>query len=191
PLLERPPPRPLIALHAAILFPVFAKAREKARQATCTSNLKQIGDALMMYVQDSDEQLPFGGRSPVAGETTPTRWHTLLQPYIKNGLSAGGRGSTGVFTCPSRPTFPSNPSEKLGYGGNNNLFGWGHPNPATNIPSKTLAEITTPTGTFAFCDAGWLNTATATPGSANNLNPDTWVQNENSATDYNVFPPGQ
>src|SRR5262249_62026572 len=100
PLLERPPPRPLIALHAAILFPVFAKAREKARQATCTSNLKQIGDALMMYVPDSDEHLPFGGRPPVAGETTPTRWHTLLQPYIKNGLGAAGPRPPAVSTPP-------------------------------------------------------------------------------------------
>ena len=48
----------IIAILAAILFPVFAQAREKARQATCLSNLKQIGTALMMYTQDYDEILP-------------------------------------------------------------------------------------------------------------------------------------
>ncbi len=48
----------IIAILAAILFPVFAQAREKARQTTCTSNLKQIGTAFMMYVQDYDETYP-------------------------------------------------------------------------------------------------------------------------------------
>ncbi|MCD6351911.1 MAG: DUF1559 domain-containing protein, partial [Armatimonadetes bacterium] len=54
----------IIAILAAILFPVFAKAREKARQASCASNLKQIGLALLMYAQDYDERFPaasFGG----------------------------------------------------------------------------------------------------------------------------------
>jgi prepilin-type N-terminal cleavage/methylation domain-containing protein len=48
----------IIAILAAILFPVFAQAREKARQTTCVSNLKQIGTAFMMYVQDYDETYP-------------------------------------------------------------------------------------------------------------------------------------
>ncbi len=48
----------IIAILAAILFPVFARARENARKAACQSNLKQIGNALMMYVQDYDETLP-------------------------------------------------------------------------------------------------------------------------------------
>src|SRR5581483_6168155 len=50
----------IIAILAAILFPVFAQAREKARQATCTSNLKQVGLAVMMYASDHDECLPLG-----------------------------------------------------------------------------------------------------------------------------------
>ena len=48
----------IIAILAAILFPVFAQAREKARQATCLSNLKQLGLGLLQYVQDSDETFP-------------------------------------------------------------------------------------------------------------------------------------
>src|SRR5438045_950756 len=52
----------IIAILAAILFPVFAQAREKARQASCISNMKQIGTALLMYVQDYDEQFPIGSK---------------------------------------------------------------------------------------------------------------------------------
>ncbi len=49
----------IIAILAAIIFPVFAKAREKARQTTCVNNLKQIGNGIMMYTQDYDEMFPF------------------------------------------------------------------------------------------------------------------------------------
>ncbi|HLK57126.1 MAG TPA: prepilin-type N-terminal cleavage/methylation domain-containing protein, partial [Chthonomonadaceae bacterium] len=50
----------IIAILAAILFPVFAQAREKARQTSCLSNMKQIGTSVYMYVQDYDEQFPSG-----------------------------------------------------------------------------------------------------------------------------------
>jgi len=71
----------IIAILAAILFPVFAKAREKARQTSCLSNLKQIGLALNMYVQDYDETLP---------EITTPCWGTRAngQPKDPNGLSS-------------------------------------------------------------------------------------------------------
>ncbi len=81
----------IIAILAAILFPVFAKAREKARQSACVSNCKQIGTALMMYVQDYDETYPMVVESEgPAGEYC--NWYDLLQPYIKND---------GMFQCPS------------------------------------------------------------------------------------------
>lgn len=84
----------IIAILAAILFPVFAKAREKARQATCTSNEKQIGLAVMQYVQDYDETYPFTmmigpGYTPVYAS-----YMDVLQPYMK---------SLEVFACPSMP----------------------------------------------------------------------------------------
>ncbi|MEP6756631.1 MAG: prepilin-type N-terminal cleavage/methylation domain-containing protein, partial [Chthonomonadales bacterium] len=60
----------IIAILAAILFPVFAKAREKARQASCTSNVKQLGLAWLMYVQDNDEQFPPTNTTQVSA-TTP------------------------------------------------------------------------------------------------------------------------
>jgi prepilin-type N-terminal cleavage/methylation domain-containing protein len=75
----------IIAILAAILFPVFARAREKARSAVCQSNLKQIGNALMMYVQDYDERLPVG-RTWCAWRDTANnyQYYQQLYPYVKN-----------------------------------------------------------------------------------------------------------
>jgi prepilin-type N-terminal cleavage/methylation domain-containing protein/prepilin-type processing-associated H-X9-DG protein len=79
----------IIAVLAAILFPVFAQAREKARQAGCLSNEKQIGTAVLMYAQDYDEQSPpWWYNVPNVG---PVYWHYWLKPYVK---------STQVFICP-------------------------------------------------------------------------------------------
>jgi prepilin-type N-terminal cleavage/methylation domain-containing protein/prepilin-type processing-associated H-X9-DG protein len=84
----------IIAILAAILFPVFAKAREKARQASCLSNLKQIGLAFMQYAQDYDERLPTDWVTLPPGTAWTDRytWRAMIYPYINN---------TQVFTCPS------------------------------------------------------------------------------------------
>jgi prepilin-type N-terminal cleavage/methylation domain-containing protein len=77
----------IIAILAAILFPVFAQAREKARTASCLSNLKQIGLATMMYSQDYDERYPPGYYT---GWTT--QWlFTLVQPYMQDTPTGGIR----------------------------------------------------------------------------------------------------
>jgi prepilin-type N-terminal cleavage/methylation domain-containing protein/prepilin-type processing-associated H-X9-DG protein len=76
----------IIAILAAILFPVFAQAREKARQASCTSNLKQVGMAVRMYLQDYDETYLPWGQSVTASPAA------ILDPYIKNYQ---------VWVCPS------------------------------------------------------------------------------------------
>src|ERR1700751_5673294 len=76
----------IIAILAAILFPVFAQAREKARGISCLSNLKQTGLAFAMYVQDYDETTPLQvspAPSPNDG-TGNSYWYILLQPYVKN-----------------------------------------------------------------------------------------------------------
>src|SRR5687767_10409315 len=71
----------IIAILAAILFPVFAQAREKARQVSCLSNGRQIGTAVMMYCQDWDEGLPLNNHSGAdAG------WLTTLQAYSRSRL---------------------------------------------------------------------------------------------------------
>jgi len=81
----------IIAILAAILFPVFARAREKARQSSCQSNLKQIGLAAIMYAQDYDEKWPWN-HQPTKVNNAWIAWWSVLQPYIKNW---------NVFTCPS------------------------------------------------------------------------------------------
>lgn len=86
----------IIAILAAILFPVFAKAREKARQTACLSNLKQLGTSVMMYAQDYDERYPMSYQDCSSGVGSafqiPLTWPNRLQPYIKN---------TQLYKCPS------------------------------------------------------------------------------------------
>jgi prepilin-type N-terminal cleavage/methylation domain-containing protein len=85
----------VIALLAALLFPTFAQAREKARQATCLSNLHQVGLAIRMYAQDWGDKLP----RPIFDPTQPGRARMfLLQPYLHN---------QSVVRCPAgRTTYP-------------------------------------------------------------------------------------
>jgi prepilin-type N-terminal cleavage/methylation domain-containing protein/prepilin-type processing-associated H-X9-DG protein len=91
----------IIAILAAILFPVFAQARAKARQATCTSNLKQIGLAFLMYVQDYDETMPYCVNSVGNVDANPARaYDQLVQPYVKGRFASTGVDS-GIFGCPS------------------------------------------------------------------------------------------
>jgi prepilin-type N-terminal cleavage/methylation domain-containing protein/prepilin-type processing-associated H-X9-DG protein len=90
----------IIAILAAILFPVFAQAREKARQASCLSNTKQLGLAFLAYSQDYEEAFvpysttvgPPNVPNAEGGTTQYLRWNALIQPYAK---------SLGIFTCPS------------------------------------------------------------------------------------------
>lgn len=82
----------IIAILAAILFPVFAKAREKARQTACTSNLKQLGLAIAQYTQDFDELYPPDGVAVGANQS----WCGMINPYVK-------AGNDGIYRCPSNP----------------------------------------------------------------------------------------
>jgi prepilin-type N-terminal cleavage/methylation domain-containing protein/prepilin-type processing-associated H-X9-DG protein len=117
----------IIAILAAILFPVFAQAREKARQASCLSNCKQIGLAVNMYAQDYDETLPNAGPDWPGNNKHPVfkagygwgMWVILLDPYIKNRK---------VWACPSGKTDasgyigPASDRILVGYGYNEYLF---------------------------------------------------------------------
>jgi prepilin-type N-terminal cleavage/methylation domain-containing protein/prepilin-type processing-associated H-X9-DG protein len=111
----------IIAILAAILFPVFARARENARRASCQSNLKQIGLAALQYVQDYDEKFPLNyanndGVLPTAWNPTTTNagdpdkdagWAELIQPYLK---------STQILQCPSETNGPApSTSNSTGY----------------------------------------------------------------------------
>ncbi|MBC8142133.1 MAG: DUF1559 domain-containing protein [Armatimonadetes bacterium] len=84
----------IIAILAAILFPVFAQAREKARQTSCLSNSKQIGLGMLMYLQDSDETFPrawYYDNTP-SDPVERYKWIDGIAPYVKNET---------MFTCPS------------------------------------------------------------------------------------------
>jgi prepilin-type N-terminal cleavage/methylation domain-containing protein/prepilin-type processing-associated H-X9-DG protein len=92
----------IIAILAAILFPVFARARENARRASCMSNLKQIGLGMMMYIQDYDEKFPVDDIRP----DPQVGWAGALQPYLK---------STQIYQCPSESTGPSSNPDSWSY----------------------------------------------------------------------------
>jgi len=105
----------IIAILAAILFPVFAKVREKARQTSCLSNEKQLGLAFIQYVQDYDEHYPAGvpGLSAHCANNTPGEgWAFQVYPYVK---------STGAYICPD----DSSPNQfgEVSYAFNDNVSG--------------------------------------------------------------------
>src|SRR5665213_963172 len=100
----------IIAILAAILFPVFAKVREKARQTSCLSNEKQLGLGLIQYAQDNDEFFVCGinaNGDPVNGKG----WAGEVYPYVK---------STSVYHCPDDPTvavsYPGGSRSLVSYG---------------------------------------------------------------------------
>ncbi len=139
----------IVGIIAAMLLPVFAQVREKGRQATCQSNLKQIAAAVSMYVQDSDEMMPQWG-----GSFAPNRYITwLLDPYLKTQV-AGSSARHGVWICPSRSA-ASNEDNSYGY----NYLVLGNTTAATEpylARYKTPALLSTleqPAQTVAFTDA--------------------------------------
>ncbi|MBB6049363.1 DUF1559 domain-containing protein [Armatimonas rosea] len=98
----------IIAILAAILFPVFAQAREKARSASCLSNMKQIGIAAMMYLQDYDERMPSDAgvarpACPAAldGDWGKDFWVFHFYPYIKQRAGNIQQQGASIFNCPS------------------------------------------------------------------------------------------
>jgi prepilin-type N-terminal cleavage/methylation domain-containing protein/prepilin-type processing-associated H-X9-DG protein len=126
----------IIAILAAILFPVFAQAREKARATACLSNQKQIGLALMQYVQDYDETWPCGRfTTSSTGSTFPNGigWAQAAYPYIK---------SSGLFKCPSDDTnVPSGAPNNvvMSYAMNANLAGLA--DSLLTKPAMTVASV--------------------------------------------------
>ncbi|MEP6757131.1 MAG: DUF1559 domain-containing protein [Chthonomonadales bacterium] len=135
----------IIAILAAILFPVFAQAREKARQASCQSNLKQISLSGLMYAQDYDEQYPMSYYGFSASGST-TSWPVLVQPYIKSSqvlMCPDGKQSIGI---PPGSTSPVTYAYNYYIGGNNN--------PATGVMNFALPGIAKPAETVFFLDSG-------------------------------------
>ncbi|MCC7492358.1 MAG: DUF1559 domain-containing protein [Fimbriimonadaceae bacterium] len=133
----------IIAILAAILFPVFAKAREKARQSSCSSNLKQIGVAIMQYIQDYDERFT-PAYIYTAADAELLWFDDLCQPYIKNyQVVACPSHQPGTYTY-RRPPWTGYPNPLLysyacnGHGANSGvapMFGRG---------SSAVAQVVSP-----------------------------------------------
>ncbi|MDW8206612.1 MAG: DUF1559 domain-containing protein [Chloroherpetonaceae bacterium] len=170
----------IIAILAAILFPVFAQAREKARAASCLSNLRQIGTALHMYVQDYDETYPrnddclpgtnnpivptaSGCNGPYGNRINHYKWWWWTYPYVKN---------VDLFFCPSRRRVEVDPTGRFqdwqnsaeifngGYALNLSITGslntWSGVNQRgafrNSFTGGTLAGIVTPAETFILME---------------------------------------
>jgi len=142
----------IIAILAAILFPVFAKAREKARQTSCLSNLKQAGLAAMAYAQDYDEKMVWYYRYYYMG---PNRylwwWGDMLQPYMANYQ---------ILECPSgswaytylRPPPPC-PNPLICSYALNAITTRDDGVSFSRISGNSLALLQDATGTILFCDS--------------------------------------
>jgi prepilin-type N-terminal cleavage/methylation domain-containing protein/prepilin-type processing-associated H-X9-DG protein len=169
----------IIAILAAILFPVFAQVREKARQTSCTSNMKQISLAVQQYTQDWDEHLTPSEicdlpGSPIGGCNTnhAVLWPQILQPYIK---------SRGVFQCPD----DSDHTSVSTWAATNPFSGFAKPFHTSYIAnwlvmynSPTLAQIQSPASTVLMAD-GSVQASTTAP----------WVTNINKPTAWNLIDP--
>jgi len=138
----------IIAILAAILFPVFARAREKARQTSCLSNLKQIALAGLMYAQDYDERLvPFARQSSGVRGAFP--W--IMEPYVKNWQ---------IWNCPSHTSeIDPNHATQYSHGG----YGIAYPDLAHYLTSgggMAMAQIQQPSLAVWFADNVdlWINT---------------------------------
>ena len=122
----------IIAILAAILFPVFARARENARRSSCQSNLKQIGLGLIQYAQDYDEKFPIGTNGGTNGNRGGG-WAGASLPYIK---------SQQIFVCPSDTKTP-NANPQISYAYNSAITypinGWSGPSIAAfNATARTI-----------------------------------------------------
>ena len=150
----------IIALLAVILFPVFAAAREKARQASCASNLKQLGLALIEYSSDYDECAPFDhGSSGV--DNVGAGWACEVYPYVK---------AKGVYTCPDDTNYPTGSNVEFSYLMNLNIIGWAKTaSPCVNANSHScdaiggaLTRMTAPASTIYLFE-GALPTCQSDP----------------------------
>jgi len=125
----------IIAILAAILFPVFARAREKGRASSCLSNCKQMGLAHMMYAQDYDEELvpAYLGNMP----STYDQWHEFLVPYIQSGQ---------LLACPSTGR------SSLGYGINRLIY-------RSAYSGRKMSEVVYPAETLIIADSDWTGSS--------------------------------
>ena len=147
----------IIAILAAILFPVFAKAREKARQISCASNEKQLGLGILQYSQDNDESFPCGmDQAGGHGIGFTGGWAHSVTPYLK---------APAVYKCPDDSYTYNGPPppnttvtnwvyQEVSYAMNDSLMGDGNRDSSGNNPKPTaLAQLNAPASTVMLCEA--------------------------------------
>jgi prepilin-type N-terminal cleavage/methylation domain-containing protein/prepilin-type processing-associated H-X9-DG protein len=149
----------IIALLAAILFPVFARARENARRASCMSNLKQIGLGIHQYTQDYDEKMPppflrYSSGYPNDGNATYAP--VLILPYVK---------SDQIWYCPSAPKPDADHTAYIGFPsyGINVLMG-ADPGVSTSTFGIALSAINNPAELINAIESSYLPNAATWPG---------------------------
>jgi prepilin-type N-terminal cleavage/methylation domain-containing protein/prepilin-type processing-associated H-X9-DG protein len=154
----------IIAILAAILFPVFAKVREKARQTSCLSNEKQLGLAFAQYYEDYDEKWPSGatGGATAATNQEGFGWAGTIYPYVK---------STGLYKCPDDNTsitaYGTATVYPVSYGFNSNIAGNADAQFTSPASTVTLFEVQ---GVTANLSSTWVSTNATSDGiSANGV----------------------
>jgi prepilin-type N-terminal cleavage/methylation domain-containing protein/prepilin-type processing-associated H-X9-DG protein len=188
----------IIAILAAILFPVFAKAREKARQSACLSNAKQLALAALQYIQDYDEMLPKSQLQLTRWLPKPPydqglNWCDVIQPYLKStqllrcpSLSMNGYTNTtslmvcGIPCC--QVAYGWNIGTDRGLGcvdGCGCFYG-------DRLPPVSLAEFADPAQTFLIGEAGGLNQSWQLCGYTRSpdANPGSYASSHNGGGNY-------
>jgi prepilin-type N-terminal cleavage/methylation domain-containing protein/prepilin-type processing-associated H-X9-DG protein len=186
----------IIAILAAILFPVFAKAREKARQSSCANNMKQLALGIAIYTQDYDEKMPCGD---VNGTTDPAGWAADIFSEIKStGAYKCPDDSTtnGTVTTPTNGTFTTYP---ISYAYNSNLGGGLTLGTLISVSNTVLlsevsdvqGDVTTITYADGITESAAGATGNGTPGpTANTGTEDSPAADAGALTDgkYNLTP---
>jgi prepilin-type N-terminal cleavage/methylation domain-containing protein/prepilin-type processing-associated H-X9-DG protein len=192
----------IIAILAAILFPVFASAREKARQTTCASNLKQMGLATMQYVQDFDENYPTGYFNT---GSTYVYWYNIIMPYVASDSAS----NTLIAFCPSAPH-----TTTIAYAMNPRVAGMNPPEVTDSTSgffnyttAAIMSQLTHPSETILYGDSDQIPTYAnaantllrVNPGSVNGgswnayaapTTASAWASIDND-TNYDATSPGQ
>ncbi len=162
----------IIAILAAILFPVFAQAKEAAKKTQCLSNMKNVGTAVIMYLGDSDDMYPNTQRKPTLDEdatgATPVPWHNVVNPYVKNGnktvTSGTGKNEIvgGVWNCPTSPDQkqPRQYGLNVHIGGDTSQFAGN--DFGTTYGSISQTAINAPASKVLLGEKGYMGGATGT-----------------------------
>ena len=152
----------IIAILAAMLLPALSKAREKARQASCASNLKQCALGASMYIDDNADYFPVGCATWKLANGSTSEWHNTLKSYV---------GDAKTYICPSKSNF------SRGYGAVINYSDWN-----SSISSLLLAS---PATSAYFCDAAQCDSAKVTP----DPKYENWDSYATGSTHYQWTPP--